>query len=152
MAKFRIQTHGRLQEWVAEEKGYFTDEGLDYEFVGNTLMSDRVAAASVSEADEYRCPAGERAIRRFELEPGQEITRELAERILALVRAAAPELAPCYDPVSHLVYAAGRENVTHVWVAGRPLLEERELRSEALGALHSRELLWQNALKKHADD
>ena len=33
MAIFRIQTHGRLQEWVAEEKGYFTDEGLEYEFV-----------------------------------------------------------------------------------------------------------------------
>jgi len=33
MAKFRIQPHGRLQEWVAEEKGYFKDEGLDYEFV-----------------------------------------------------------------------------------------------------------------------
>jgi NitT/TauT family transport system substrate-binding protein len=33
MAKFRIQSHGRLQEWVAEEKGYFKDEGLDYEFV-----------------------------------------------------------------------------------------------------------------------
>lgn len=33
MGKFRIQPHGRLQEWVAEEKGYFTDEGLDYEFV-----------------------------------------------------------------------------------------------------------------------
>ncbi len=33
MAKFRIQPHGRLQEWVAEEKGYFADEGLDYEFV-----------------------------------------------------------------------------------------------------------------------
>ena len=32
MAKFRIHSHGRLQEWVAEEKGYFTDEGLDYEF------------------------------------------------------------------------------------------------------------------------
>jgi hypothetical protein len=25
--------HGRLQEWVAEEKGYFTAEGLDYSFV-----------------------------------------------------------------------------------------------------------------------
>lgn len=25
--------HDRLQEWVAEEKGYFKDEGLDYEFV-----------------------------------------------------------------------------------------------------------------------
>ena len=23
MAKFRIHTHGRLQEWVAEEQGYF---------------------------------------------------------------------------------------------------------------------------------
>jgi NitT/TauT family transport system substrate-binding protein len=32
MAKFRIHTHQRLQEWVAEEHGYFTAEGLDYEF------------------------------------------------------------------------------------------------------------------------
>jgi len=32
MGKFRIDLHGRLQEWVAQEKGYFTDEGLDYEF------------------------------------------------------------------------------------------------------------------------
>lgn len=35
MAKFRIQPHGRLQEWVAEEKGYFQDEGLEYEFARN---------------------------------------------------------------------------------------------------------------------
>ncbi len=32
MAKFVIAPHMRLQEWVAEEKGYFTAEGLDYEF------------------------------------------------------------------------------------------------------------------------
>jgi ABC-type nitrate/sulfonate/bicarbonate transport system substrate-binding protein len=32
MAKFVIEPHFRLQEWVAEEKGYFKDEGLDYEF------------------------------------------------------------------------------------------------------------------------
>ena len=30
--KFIIEPHFRLQEWVAEEKGYFTDAGLDYEF------------------------------------------------------------------------------------------------------------------------
>ncbi len=30
--KFIIEPHFRLQEWVAEEKGYFRDEGLDYEF------------------------------------------------------------------------------------------------------------------------
>jgi hypothetical protein len=30
MAPFRIMPHGRLQEWVAEEKGYFTAEGSGY--------------------------------------------------------------------------------------------------------------------------
>ena len=30
--KFIIEPHFRLQEWVAEEKGYFKDEGLDYDF------------------------------------------------------------------------------------------------------------------------
>lgn len=33
MSKFRVQSHGRLQEWVAEEKGYFKKEGLDYDFI-----------------------------------------------------------------------------------------------------------------------
>lgn len=33
MAAFRIMPHGRLQEWVAQEKGYFTAEGLHYTFV-----------------------------------------------------------------------------------------------------------------------
>jgi hypothetical protein len=32
MAKFAIEAHFRLQEWVAEERGYFRTEGLDYEF------------------------------------------------------------------------------------------------------------------------
>jgi hypothetical protein len=32
MAKFVIAPHMRLHEWVAEEKGYFAEVGLDYEF------------------------------------------------------------------------------------------------------------------------
>jgi hypothetical protein len=32
MARFVIAPHMRLHEWVAEEKGYFTEAGLDYEF------------------------------------------------------------------------------------------------------------------------
>ena len=32
MAKFVISPHFRLHEWVAEEKGYFRAEGLEYEF------------------------------------------------------------------------------------------------------------------------
>ncbi|GAB3268473.1 hypothetical protein GCM10027449_01820 [Sinomonas notoginsengisoli] len=35
MGKFLIQPHVRLQEWVAEENGYFEAEGLDYEFEDN---------------------------------------------------------------------------------------------------------------------
>ncbi len=32
MGKFIVEPHFRLQEWVAEEKGYFRAEGLEYEF------------------------------------------------------------------------------------------------------------------------
>jgi ABC-type nitrate/sulfonate/bicarbonate transport system substrate-binding protein len=32
VARFLIEPHFRLQEWVAEEKDYFRAEGLDYEF------------------------------------------------------------------------------------------------------------------------
>ena len=32
MPRFVISPHFRLQEWVAQEKGYFAQEGLDYEF------------------------------------------------------------------------------------------------------------------------
>jgi hypothetical protein len=46
MATFRITPHGRLQEWVADEKGYFRDEGLDYEFVyGTAAVKTRCARA-----------------------------------------------------------------------------------------------------------
>jgi len=34
---------------------------------------------------------------------------------------------PVYDPVSQLIYATGRDCVSHVWVAGKALLEERRL-------------------------
>jgi NitT/TauT family transport system substrate-binding protein len=40
MAPFIIHTHGRLQEWVAEEKGYFAAEGLsDYTLSSHGLLS-----------------------------------------------------------------------------------------------------------------
>jgi len=49
---------------------------------------------------------------------------------------------------SHLVYAAGRENVSHVWVGGRPLMHERVIENPALRSLEGRCQLWQNAVKK----
>jgi 5-methylthioadenosine/S-adenosylhomocysteine deaminase len=37
------------------------------------------------------------------------------------------ESQPCYDVVSQLVYATGRDKVTDVWVDGKQLLKERQL-------------------------
>ncbi len=31
---------------------------------------------------------------------------------------------PCFDPVSHLVYVTGREQVSHVWVDGKPRVDK----------------------------
>jgi 5-methylthioadenosine/S-adenosylhomocysteine deaminase len=57
-----------------------------------------------------------------------------------------PELAPCFDPVSHLVYTAGREHVTDVWVAGKERVREGKLLNESFSRLENRWRLWQNAL------
>ncbi len=40
MGRFVIQPHFRLQEWVAEEKGYFAAEGLDYVFHEEVQATD----------------------------------------------------------------------------------------------------------------
>jgi len=69
---------------------------------------------------------------------------------LAAVRIAGPELSPCYDPLSHLVYAAGREHVTDVWVAGRRLMEDKILANSSLEGLDTRSKLWHNILSSHA--
>lgn len=37
------------------------------------------------------------------------------------------ESQPCYDVISQLVYATGRNQVTDVWVDGKQLLQDREL-------------------------
>jgi 5-methylthioadenosine/S-adenosylhomocysteine deaminase len=56
------------------------------------------------------------------------------------------ELAPCFDPVSHLVYAAGREQVSHVWVNGKMLLENRELTSLNDKELAAKARYWQEKI------
>ena len=43
--KFLIQPHFRLHEWVAEQKGYFAAEGLDYDFQETVQSSDGKAHA-----------------------------------------------------------------------------------------------------------
>jgi len=57
-----------------------------------------------------------------------------------------PELAPCYDPASHIVYSAGRAQVSHVWVGGEIRVEEGKLVGFDNRGLNNRILLWQNKL------
>ena len=49
MARFRISSHGRLQDWVAVERGYFDEEGLDYEL--DIVALERAAAGAAGAAD-----------------------------------------------------------------------------------------------------
>jgi NitT/TauT family transport system substrate-binding protein len=51
MPKFRIQPHVRLQEWVAEDLGLFSDEGLDYEFEAQGFAGATRPASSVKASD-----------------------------------------------------------------------------------------------------
>ena len=57
-----------------------------------------------------------------------------------------PELSPCYDPLSHLVYSAGRSQVSHVWVAGKIRVDSGKLVGFDHRGLNNRVLLWQNKL------
>ena len=65
---------------------------------------------------------------------------------LVAVELSSLETLPCYDPVSHLVYAAGRENVTHVWIAGRMKLDGRKLVDIDERDLEDKARWWQGKL------
>ncbi|GAB4166206.1 MAG: TRZ/ATZ family hydrolase [Rhodocyclaceae bacterium] len=67
---------------------------------------------------------------------------------LCAVSLGSPDLAPCYDPASHLIYAAGREHVTHVWIDGQPRVEEGRLLRIGNGDLLRVAEIWHNALRE----
>jgi 5-methylthioadenosine/S-adenosylhomocysteine deaminase len=56
------------------------------------------------------------------------------------------ETQPLYCPVSQIVYAASRQQVTDVWVAGRQLLKQRQLTTVNLAALKIKIAEWQQRL------
>ncbi|WP_295478905.1 TRZ/ATZ family hydrolase [uncultured Pseudomonas sp.] len=49
---------------------------------------------------------------------------------------------PVYDPVSQLIYACGRDCVRHVWVAGKPLLDDGRLTRLDEQALRDTAMAW----------
>jgi 5-methylthioadenosine/S-adenosylhomocysteine deaminase len=65
---------------------------------------------------------------------------------LTAIELSSIETLPCFDPVSQLAYAAGREHVTHVWVAGEARLEERRLLTLDAQDLQEKARWWQGKL------
>jgi len=63
-----------------------------------------------------------------------------------------PETQPVFNPISQIVYAAGREQVRHVWVAGRQVLRNRTLTTIDLDLTLQHAAVWRDRiLDKSAD-
>ena len=105
--------------------------------------SGDAAAVGAYEAIEMATLAGAQALGLGEsigsIEPGKWAD-------LAAIELDSLETLPVYDAASHVVYAAGREHVSHVWVAGRMLLEERRLATLDARDLHEKAAWWQSRI------
>jgi 5-methylthioadenosine/S-adenosylhomocysteine deaminase len=57
------------------------------------------------------------------------------------------ETTPLYDPVSHIVYSANRQQVSDVWVSGKQLLKNRELTTMEYSKLMEKAKSWEVKIK-----
>lgn len=73
------------------------------------------------------------------------------EADLCAVDLGSVEIAPCFHPISHLLYAAGREQVSHVWVKGSCRLSDGELLQSIGDECLDVACQWQNRLRYETD-
>ncbi len=59
---------------------------------------------------------------------------------LSAVRMGAINTQPCYDPISHLVYACGSEQISHVWVNGELKYQKVEGQSGVFSGIEPLEI------------
>jgi len=57
------------------------------------------------------------------------------------------DAVPCYDPISHVVHAIGRESVTDVWIQGQRIVASRALTTADEAAIVTRARFWQERLQ-----
>jgi 5-methylthioadenosine/S-adenosylhomocysteine deaminase len=65
---------------------------------------------------------------------------------IAAINLGAPELQPCYQPLSHIAYAAGREHVSHVWVDGVLRVSDGNLTGLDSADIAARASFWRNKI------
>ncbi len=57
-----------------------------------------------------------------------------------------PSTQPCYDPVAQLVYSAGSDQVSHVWIGGNAVLAEGRCRTLAADEVIGRAHVWRGRI------
>ena len=76
---------------------------------------------------------------------GSIVTGKYAD--LAAVHLGEIESLPLFDPVSHLIYVAGRHDVSDVWIGGKRVVKKQQLAWIEKQELVSLALMWQNRLQ-----
>jgi len=74
---------------------------------------------------------------------------------ITAINLGALETQPLFNPVSQLIYAAGREQVSDVWVAGQHLLKDRVLTTLDQQAIVIKAQQWGEKIQQadeHSDD
>lgn len=66
---------------------------------------------------------------------------------LCAIRMDSLQTAPMYDVISHLVYAASSQQVSHVWVGGRMLLQDAQFLHMDVGDIIGRAGYWAERIK-----
>ena len=58
------------------------------------------------------------------------------------------ETIPLYEPLSQIIYAADRRQISDVWIAGKRLLENKKLTTLKYEQLVEKSILWEKKIKK----
>ncbi|WP_162058464.1 TRZ/ATZ family hydrolase [Undibacterium sp. KW1] len=104
-------------------------------------VSSNPTALNAGNALEMATLAGAKALG-MDQQIGSLVAGKLADVIA--IDLSAIETLPLFDPVSQIVYAAGREQVSHVWVSGRCLMADRKLQTVDEGQLKDKARWWQH--------
>lgn len=116
-------------------------------------MREAALLAKVATGDATCVPAA-RALRMATLDGARALGMEREIGTLEIgkladmcaVRMSEIETQPCFNSVSHLVYCAGREHVTDVWVGGTLVVGEKQVLQKPHSELLAVARVWQNKL------
>lgn len=106
--------------------------------------SGNPSALTAHQALEMATLAGAKALG-MEQQTGSLVPGKFAD--LIAIDLSCIETQPLFDPVSQIVYASGREQVSHVWINGQCVMQERQLTTLDQGALLSKAAWWQQRIK-----